>query len=113
MVPVRTWACPATSNRSCSRTSGCRHPISHSEPPCSTRPSGFASAKRCATCDSSMIANARMYAINDVTAAAWRRLFEWIAREADVALDVIAHAPPLSLADLWLRDDLGCALIGG
>ena len=60
-----------------------------------------------------MIANARMYAINDVVAAAWRRLFEWIAREADVPLDVIAHAPPLSLSDLWRRDDLGCALMCG
>jgi ABC-type phosphate/phosphonate transport system substrate-binding protein len=60
-----------------------------------------------------MIANARMYAIDDAVAAAWRRLFEWIAREADVPLDVVAHAAPLPLADLWLRPDLGCALMCG
>jgi len=60
-----------------------------------------------------MIANARMYAINDAVAAAWRRLFEWIALEADVPLDVVAHATPLSLADLWQRPDLGCALMCG
>jgi ABC-type phosphate/phosphonate transport system substrate-binding protein len=60
-----------------------------------------------------MIANARMYAINDAVATAWRRLFEWIAREADVPLDAVAHAAPLPLADLWLRPDLGCALMCG
>lgn len=60
-----------------------------------------------------MIANARMYAINDVVSAAWRRLFEWIAHQADVPLDVVAHAAPLPLGDLWLRADLGCALMCG
>ena len=60
-----------------------------------------------------MIANARMYAINDAVDAAWRRLFEWIARAADVPLGVAGHAAPLPLADLWLRPDLGCALMCG
>ena len=60
-----------------------------------------------------MIANARMYAINAAVAAAWRQLFEWIEREANVPLDIVAHAAPLSLTDLWRRDDLGCALMCG
>jgi len=60
-----------------------------------------------------MIANARMYALNDTVAAAWRRLFEWIAADAQVPLDVIAYPPPNRLADLWRRDDLGCALMCG
>jgi hypothetical protein len=60
-----------------------------------------------------MIANARMYAINERVATAWRQLFEWIAHDAGVPLEVIAHAPPLSLAELWRRDDLGCALMCG
>jgi len=60
-----------------------------------------------------MIANARMYALNDTVAAAWRRLFEWIADDAQVSLDVIAHPPPQPLGDLWRRDDLGCALMCG
>src|SRR5438067_888499 len=38
-----------------------------------------------------MIANARMYTINETVAAAWRQLFEWIAHEADVPLDVVAR----------------------
>jgi ABC-type phosphate/phosphonate transport system substrate-binding protein len=60
-----------------------------------------------------MIANARMYALNDTVAAAWRRLFEWIAADAQVRLDVIAHSPAQPLAELWRRDDLGCALMCG
>jgi len=60
-----------------------------------------------------MIANARMYALNDTVAAAWRRLFEWIAADAEVSLDVIAYPPPHPLGDLWRRDDLGCALMCG
>ncbi|HEY3180481.1 MAG TPA: PhnD/SsuA/transferrin family substrate-binding protein [Casimicrobiaceae bacterium] len=60
-----------------------------------------------------MIANARMYALNDAVAAMWKRLFEWVAGDAGVSLDVIAHPPPLPLGDLWRRDDLGCALMCG
>jgi ABC-type phosphate/phosphonate transport system substrate-binding protein len=60
-----------------------------------------------------MIANARMYALNDTVAAAWRRLFEWIAADAQVSLDVIAHSPAQPLSDLWRRRDLGCALMCG
>jgi ABC-type phosphate/phosphonate transport system substrate-binding protein len=60
-----------------------------------------------------MIANARMYAINERVASAWRQLFEWIARDANVPLEVVAHAPPLPLSELWLRDDLGCAPMCG
>src|SRR5258705_12819401 len=60
-----------------------------------------------------MIGNARMYALNDTVAAAWRRLFEWIAADAEVSLDVIAHPPPQPLSDLWRRRDLGWALMCG
>ena len=60
-----------------------------------------------------MIANARMYAINEHVASAWRELFEWVAHDADVPLEVVAHAAPLPLGALWRRDDLGCALMCG
>ena len=59
-----------------------------------------------------MIANARMYALNDAVAGAWRRLFAWIALHADVPLQVIDHAAPAPLAEPLattgsrLRDDL-------
>ncbi len=60
-----------------------------------------------------MIANARMYAVNDVVAAAWSRVFEWVADRAGAALDVIAHPAPRPLAELWQRDDLGSAPMCG
>lgn len=60
-----------------------------------------------------MIANARMYALNDVVAGAWRQLFTWVAAHADVPLDVIDYAAPAPLAELWRRPDLGCAMMCG
>ena len=60
-----------------------------------------------------LVANARMYAIDERVAALWSRLFAWIAIEARIPLDVIAHAPPRPLAALWRRADLGCAFICG
>ena len=59
------------------------------------------------------VANARMYSVNPAAAAAWKELFGWLARAAGVELDVIAHAFPLPLSDLWSRDDLACAFMCG
>ncbi|MCK1744481.1 PhnD/SsuA/transferrin family substrate-binding protein [Bradyrhizobium sp. 139] len=59
------------------------------------------------------VANARMYSVNPQAAAAWTELFGWLAREASVELDVIAHGFPLPLSDLWSRDDLACAFMCG
>src|SRR5258705_3286311 len=47
-----------------------------------------------------MIANARMYALNDAVAGAWRALFEWIGKRADVPLEMVDHAAPAPLAEL-------------
>lgn len=58
-----------------------------------------------------LVANARMYAVDERVATLWKRLFAWVASEADIHLDAIDHAPPLH--DLWRRDDLGCAFICG
>ncbi|MEO8537395.1 MAG: PhnD/SsuA/transferrin family substrate-binding protein [Betaproteobacteria bacterium] len=60
-----------------------------------------------------LVANARMYAVNDDVAELWRRLFEWVAADSGVALQVVAHAAPAPLERLWQRDDLGCAFICG
>jgi ABC-type phosphate/phosphonate transport system substrate-binding protein len=59
------------------------------------------------------VANARMYSVNAAAASAWRELFGWLARESGVDLDVIDHAFPLPLAELWSRPDLGCAFMCG
>lgn len=61
----------------------------------------------------SLIANARMYAVDAATAAAWTALFARIAALSGVPLDVIAHALPAPLEDLWRREDLGLAFICG
>ncbi|CAN5308588.1 PhnD/SsuA/transferrin family substrate-binding protein [soil metagenome] len=61
----------------------------------------------------SLIANARMYAVDAATAAAWTALFGRVAALSGVALDVIAHAAPAPLEDLWRREDLGLAFICG
>jgi ABC-type phosphate/phosphonate transport system substrate-binding protein len=60
-----------------------------------------------------LVANARMYAVDDATAEAWSALFARIAALSGVELDVIAHAAPAPLEELWRRDDLGLAFICG
>jgi ABC-type phosphate/phosphonate transport system substrate-binding protein len=54
-----------------------------------------------------------MYSVAPQAAAAWKDLFGWLSRESRVELDVIDHAFPLPLADLWSRTDLACAFICG
>jgi ABC-type phosphate/phosphonate transport system substrate-binding protein len=61
----------------------------------------------------SYVANARMYSVNPEAAAAWKELFGWLARESGVDLEILDHAFPLPLADLWSRADLGCAFMCG
>jgi ABC-type phosphate/phosphonate transport system substrate-binding protein len=58
-------------------------------------------------------ANARMYSVNPQAASAWKELFGWLARESGVELDVVDHAFPLPLSDLWSRGDLACAFMCG
>jgi ABC-type phosphate/phosphonate transport system substrate-binding protein len=59
------------------------------------------------------VANARMYSVNPQAAAAWKELFVWLARESGVELDILDHAFPLPLSDLWSRADLACAFMCG
>ena len=59
------------------------------------------------------VANARMYSVNPAARAAWRELFGWLARESGIALDVVDHAFPLPLSELWSRSDLACAFMCG
>ena len=61
----------------------------------------------------SLIANARMYAVDAATAANWTALFARIAAMSGAPLAVIPHAAPAPLEDLWRRDDLGLAFICG
>jgi ABC-type phosphate/phosphonate transport system substrate-binding protein len=59
------------------------------------------------------VANARMYSLEPVTAAAWRTLLQWVAKRSGIALELIDHPSPLPLETLWRRADLGCAFMCG
>jgi ABC-type phosphate/phosphonate transport system substrate-binding protein len=60
-----------------------------------------------------MIFNARMYSVAPAAKAAWRELLEWVLERADVRMDYVDQEPPATLADLWGRSDLGCAMMCG
>ena len=60
-----------------------------------------------------MIACSRMYNVAPEVRAAWRTIFEWAASRSGVALEVIDHAAPAPLDDLWARDDMGCVFMCG
>ena len=59
------------------------------------------------------LACSRMYNIAPETRAAWGAIFAWAAGRAGVALEVIDHAPPAPLEDLWARADMGCVFMCG
>jgi ABC-type phosphate/phosphonate transport system substrate-binding protein len=60
-----------------------------------------------------MIVNARMYSVAPAAKAAWRELFEWILEHANLRMEFVDQEPPATLADLWARSDLGCAMMCG
>jgi ABC-type phosphate/phosphonate transport system substrate-binding protein len=60
-----------------------------------------------------MIVNARMYSVAPAAKAAWRELLEWILEHANVHMEFVDQEPPATLADLWARSDLGCAMMCG
>ncbi len=60
-----------------------------------------------------LVANARMYAVTREVTAAWRALFDWVSREADVPLVHVDHADPAPLDELWSRGDLALAFMCG
>jgi len=60
-----------------------------------------------------MIVNARMYSVAPAARAAWRELLEWILEHANVRMEFVDQEPPATLADLWGRSDLGCAMMCG
>jgi ABC-type phosphate/phosphonate transport system substrate-binding protein len=60
-----------------------------------------------------LIACARMYNVTPVARQAWAQLFAWVSEVSGVALQVVEHAAPAPLEDLWRRPDLGCVFICG
>jgi ABC-type phosphate/phosphonate transport system substrate-binding protein len=62
---------------------------------------------------STYAASARMYAVNARAAEGWTALFDWLGRRSGIALEVVAHAYPKPLSDLWQRPDLACGFVCG
>jgi len=60
-----------------------------------------------------LIACSRMYNLTPEIAAAWARLFAWVAERSGVALDIVDHPAPAPLEDLWARGDMGCVFMCG
>jgi ABC-type phosphate/phosphonate transport system substrate-binding protein len=60
-----------------------------------------------------MIANARMYAVSAQAAELWRALFSAVITQAGLKIEVIEHAPPKGLDDLWRRTDMAAVFMCG
>jgi ABC-type phosphate/phosphonate transport system substrate-binding protein len=60
-----------------------------------------------------MIANARMYSVTPAVAALWRRLLTAIVRRSGAAIDVVDHAPPAPISELWKRPDKAAVFMCG
>lgn len=54
-----------------------------------------------------------MYASSASLAAAWGTLLAWVSAASGVDLEVIEHAYPAPLDDLWTREDMGCVFMCG
>jgi len=60
-----------------------------------------------------MIANARMYAVSAQVAELWRALLSTVSAHAGLNVEVIEHAPPAAIDDLWLRTDMAAVFMCG
>ncbi|HEY0801225.1 MAG TPA: PhnD/SsuA/transferrin family substrate-binding protein [Steroidobacteraceae bacterium] len=60
-----------------------------------------------------MIGNARMYTVSAHTAELWRALLSTVTTQAGMKVDVIEHAPPAAIEDLWRRTDMAAVFMCG
>ena len=60
-----------------------------------------------------MIANARMYSVTPPVAALWRSLLGAILRGADDSIEIMDHAPPAPISELWQRPDKAAVFMCG
>jgi ABC-type phosphate/phosphonate transport system substrate-binding protein len=60
-----------------------------------------------------LVACSRMYNVGPKVRGLWDGMFTWLAEESGVRLEVIAHAAPAPLSELWARPDLGAAFMCG
>ena len=60
-----------------------------------------------------MIANARMYAVGTQAAELWRALLSAVTAQGGLNVEVIEHAPPDAIDDLWRRTDMAAVFMCG
>lgn len=60
-----------------------------------------------------MIANARMYSVTPQVAALWRSLLAAVLARSGLAIDVVDHAPPAPISELWARPDKAAVFMCG
>jgi ABC-type phosphate/phosphonate transport system substrate-binding protein len=60
-----------------------------------------------------MIANARMYAVDAQAAELWCALLSAVTTQAGMNVEVIEHAPPAPIDDLWRRTDMAAVFMCG
>ena len=60
-----------------------------------------------------MIANARMYSVTPHVAALWRGLLRSILSDTDAAIEIVDHAPPAPISELWRRPDKAAVFMCG
>jgi ABC-type phosphate/phosphonate transport system substrate-binding protein len=60
-----------------------------------------------------MIANARMYSVTPPVAVLWRRLLGAILADTGMAIEVVDHAPPAPISELWRRPDKSAVFMCG
>ncbi|MEQ8709787.1 MAG: PhnD/SsuA/transferrin family substrate-binding protein [Rhodospirillales bacterium] len=60
-----------------------------------------------------LIACSRMYNVTPEVSGLWSALYDRIAERAETELEVIPHAAPAPMADLWARQDLGAVFMCG
>jgi ABC-type phosphate/phosphonate transport system substrate-binding protein len=60
-----------------------------------------------------MIANARMYAVGAQTGELWRALLSAVTAQGGLNVEVIEHAPPAAIDDLWRRTDMAAVFMCG
>src|SRR5579872_107128 len=60
-----------------------------------------------------MIANARMYSVTPEVGALWHRLLVSVLGKADPAVEIVDHAPPRPIVELWARPDKAAVFMCG
>ena len=60
-----------------------------------------------------MIANARMYSVTPEAGAAWRRLLAAVLAKTGEAVEIVEHAAPAPMGELWARPDKAAVFMCG